>query len=374
MNTPQHLAHYVQPNLPEARIAHQWAKIADYSYRQNKYRTRLVPAFALALFVCCVVAVGWKWMRMASPSTLSGTVVESGTAGTQSLTLPDGSQVELSPSSRLVIDEYSGARVQLTLQKGRVAFEVTHQSRRPFNIDAAGLDITVIGTRFSVSLVPDSQQVTVQVDKGKVKVRNRLSPPDDRVLAAGQSWTSSVVVGPTLGAPTSVDASAQSDEPTSNIAAPEMSSNSELAPSGVNRAAAGTSLTAGVAKSSSESSKELFELAEMARINGKLRDSADALNKLRRTYRSDPRAGLAAFELGRMRMDIFGDVSGSIDALRDAIHLSPGASFREDAESRLVQLYNRQGNFVACQAAKSEYLNHFPRGAANKVVSRLCEH
>jgi tetratricopeptide (TPR) repeat protein len=119
--------------------------------------------------------------------------------------------------------------------------------------------------------------------------------------------------------------------------------------------------------------KDLFELAELARLNGKYRESAEALNKLRRNYRTDPRAGLAAFELGRLRMDSIGDWSGAIDALRDATLLSPNAYFREDAESRLVQLYARQGALDQCRSAKKTYLAHFPEGAASKVVRQLCD-
>ena len=120
--------------------------------------------------------------------------------------------------------------------------------------------------------------------------------------------------------------------------------------------------------------KDLFELAEIARINGKLRDCASALNKLRRNYRNDSRAGLASFELGRLRVDSFGDLSGGADALRDAIQLSPNAPFREDAQARLVQLYERQGQIDQCRSAKQAYLARYPNGAASKVISQSCDH
>jgi transmembrane sensor len=373
MTTPQRLAQFVQPTLPEARIAHQWAKIANTGRRQNRARARLVPAFAFTLLVCFAAAGGWHWYHSASPSALNGTAIESGASGRQSLTLPDDSQIELGPASRMVIDEYTDARVQLTLQKGKANFQVSHQPKRQFSIHAADLDIIVVGTRFTVDLGQSSelQRVTVQVLQGKVTVRNRHAAPDERVLAAGQSWTDGIA-GPTQDLGKAADASASLSEPSDEGAAPEASAETELPGATLGRAAAATALPGTSAKSAAESPKELFELAETSRINGKLHDSADALNKLRRSYRSDPRAGLAAFELGRMRMDIFGDVSGSIDALRDAIQLSPGASFREDAESRLVQLYNRQGNRDACQSERAAYLSRFPHGAASKVVSRLC--
>ena len=120
--------------------------------------------------------------------------------------------------------------------------------------------------------------------------------------------------------------------------------------------------------------KELFESAEIYRLGGRLRESAETLDKLRHIYRSDKRAGLAAFELGRLRMDSFGDLAGAVEAFNDAIRLSPNMSFREDAQARLVQLYDRQGNRAACGNSKADYLRRYPSGAASKVVNQLCEH
>ncbi len=365
MNTPQRLAQYVQPPLHEARIAHQWAKISNASRRNTRPRARLVPAFAVALFLCGTFAVGWHWLRGAA--ALNGTVVESGSSGLQAVTLPDKSRIELGPASRLVIDEYSGARVQLSLKKGKANFEVAHQTRRPFAVLAADLEIFVVGTRFTVALGPESepQRVTVQVEQGKVNVRNRHSTPDERVLAAGQSW--------------SADGSVENNPPVvaNDTTTEDALQDASVQPTPANPESEGptNSLAAGAASASKSSpgAKDLFEAAELARINGNLRASADSLNKLRKSYRSDPRAGLAAFELGRMRMDIFGDVNGSLDALKDAVRLSPNAPFREDAQARLIQLYNRQGNLKACQTEKTVYLAHFPKGAARKVVDRLCE-
>lgn len=371
MTAPQRLAQYVQPTLHEARLVHQWVKIDEQSGRAHIFALpRLPPVFAASLVLCGALAVGWRSFYEGSFGTLTGTVVESDPAGGQVLTLPDGSRIELGMASRLVVDSYDGSRVQVTLQQGRAEFEVAHQIGRRFAVIAGNFEIGVIGTHFAVAVGASSDvgSVTVQVERGKVSVRTRQAVPEERLLGAGQTWSASEGTGSVLQSVSESVASSQ-PEPPPSAALSDDNDKSDAASLSVTATAPETS-NANL-KPNTEA-KDLFELAQLARINGNLRESDDSLNKLRKSFRADPRAGLAAFELGRMRMDIFGDVSGSMDALHDAIKLSPRAPFREDAEARLVQLYHRQGD-SRCQVARAQYLLRFPNGAARKVVSRLCE-
>ena len=369
MSAAPRLAQYVQPRLAEARIAHQWAKLdaADQSSAGAAFHP--MRAMGLGVITVCVLTLGLFFYHPWVTNSISGTTIENARSGSHSLTLPDGTRIELAAASSLVINEYGSSLVRISLKQGQAQFQVAHVAKRPFNVLVAGYEISVMGTRFNVKLesASESPHVTVHVEQGKVSVRARTAPGDEKVLSGGESWTDLPVLS----------SSRASDPSSDSVAEPDSASNnpSFQAPVSIpstNPRAAATLVTSAVARSSHAGPKELFELAETSRINGKLRDSADALNKLRRTYRADARAGLAAFELGQLRMDVFGDLTGSAEALRDAIQLRPGASFREDAESRLVQLYHRQGNREACLAAKAEYLRHFPSGAASKVINQLC--
>ena len=82
--------------------------------------------------------------------------------------------------------------------------------------------------------------------------------------------------------------------------------------------------------------KELFEQARRLWRDGHIREAADAYQALLSSHPRDPRAGLAAFELGRLRMDRLGDMPGAVQALERAVALAPGAELREDAMARLV--------------------------------------
>jgi len=375
MSAPQRLAQYVKPNLPEARVAHQWAKLVNSQRSASHFRPRAVRTFAFAIAFVAVVAFGAQWYRTARATRWDGAVVDTGPAGAQSVTLADGSRIELAPASRLVIDECSPSQVQLSLRHGKAEFQVTHRDGRSFRVLAGAYEISVVGTKFSVALKPnppaDEPQVSVQVEQGKVKVRNQSTPHEERVLTSGESW-----IGGTRGSSTEASArpEAAGDQTQENAseAAPSAAADEgdvALANPG-STASAAANVVPGPLR---VGPRELLEKAELLRISGKSRESAEVLDKLRRTFRTDRRAGLAAFELGRIRMDVFGDLAGSLEALNDAIQLSPGASFREDAQSRLVQIFYRQGNLDRCRNAKLDYLKHFPNGAASKVVSRLCE-
>jgi len=368
MTAPQRLAQFIQPNLHEPRLAHQWARIENSSrHRSKPALTWFAPVLAASLFLCGVLFVGWHWFRTPHSLALNGTVVESSESGSELLTLPDGSRIQLGAASRVVVDTYEANKVQVTLKQGSAEFDVAHQSGRQFAVFAGRFEIAVLGTHFNVSIGTASEpgRVTVQVARGKVSVRNRQSAPDERVLAAGQSWSADERTQPST-APGLAESNSEATAKAESAEEQELAKISPSAP----KASAATTVGVGDSKSATEA-KDLFEAAQLSRINGNLRQSADLLNKLRKSYRSDPRASLAAFELGRMRMDIFGDATGSIDAFRDAIKLSPNATFREDAEARLVQLYHRQGD-KRCEAEKAQYLEHYPNGAARKLVSRLC--
>jgi len=86
-----------------------------------------------------------------------------------SFTLPDGTEGMLNSGSTLAyempfINERS---VALT---GEAWFEVSHDEKHPFMVDAGDLDLTVLGTSFNVSAYPEEGYVEVVLESGKVLV------------------------------------------------------------------------------------------------------------------------------------------------------------------------------------------------------------
>jgi ferric-dicitrate binding protein FerR (iron transport regulator) len=86
-----------------------------------------------------------------------------------SFTLPDGSEGMLNSGSTLTyrMPFSSDRAVSLT---GEAWFEVAHDEKYPFVIEAGDLDLTVLGTTFNVSAYPEEDYIEVVLENGKVLV------------------------------------------------------------------------------------------------------------------------------------------------------------------------------------------------------------
>lgn len=100
----------------------------------------------------------------------------------QTFTLPDSSSVTLAPGSTLRLQKHKDKRlVQMT---GKVYFNVRHDDRAPFRVDAGSGFVKVLGTRFQV----DSRDpISVSVVSGKVLFSAIRSGEEALILTNGQS-------------------------------------------------------------------------------------------------------------------------------------------------------------------------------------------
>lgn len=100
----------------------------------------------------------------------------------QTFTLPDSSSVTLAPGSTLRLQKHKDKRlVQMT---GKVYFNVRHDYRAPFRVDAGSGFVKVLGTRFQV----DSRDpISVSVVSGKVLFSAIRSGEEAMILTKGQS-------------------------------------------------------------------------------------------------------------------------------------------------------------------------------------------
>lgn len=152
---------------------------------------RASPGWRPALLGLCAalaIGIGWiGWQHDAAVATNGEYQTAPGERRT--LTLDDGSRIELNTRSRLEIHYSAGTR-RVTLREGEAMFEVSHDAARPFVVDAGMGTVTVTGTRFDVRR--DTSGVDVSVESGSVNVRgsakdgmkgNASRTPDTRLSA-----------------------------------------------------------------------------------------------------------------------------------------------------------------------------------------------
>ncbi len=102
--------------------------------------------------------------------------------------LPDGSRLRLDTATRIAVTLYRQRR-EVTLAEGQVVFQVQGDAAKPFDVLAGPMQVTVVGTRFSVrhtAGILGDDGVRVAVEEGRVRVR--------RALPAGKT-ASAVAVG-----------------------------------------------------------------------------------------------------------------------------------------------------------------------------------
>jgi transmembrane sensor len=120
-------------------------------------------------------------VMMAGPPDFLTSDHFTGTGELRSITLADGTKVELDADSAIALD-YSNAVRAVRLLRGRAFFDVAKDASRPFTVLAADGSTTALGTRFVVH--EWSGTVTVSVEESAVSVVG----PDraDTVVNAGE--------------------------------------------------------------------------------------------------------------------------------------------------------------------------------------------
>ncbi|HET9930851.1 MAG TPA: FecR domain-containing protein [Polyangiaceae bacterium] len=374
---------HVVVDVSEARIARLWGNVSARLERPRGARRWMMGALAAGTLAAAagVAVVHFRSpSELASPSVWEGARLETA-ADRMSVSLVDGSRLTLDPNSQVAVQDRSTSAVKLVVERGRLACDVTHREGRSFVVVAGGVEVRVVGTLFSVASerAEGAVRVEVNVERGAVEVR---APGESSVarVEAGHSWSqlTRVQTAAASSAPSSAAAPAPSAaEPVPSagmelsVPAPGASAAAlTVAPPSNSRRA--LQVAPAASSSASPSARELFEQASGLWRDGRPAEAAQAYQNLLSTYPRDARAGLAAFELGRLRMDRLGDLPGALKALERALTTAPGSSFREDALARIVRASSTLGNASRCNSAREQYLREFPNGVHRLSVTKAC--
>ena len=166
--------------------------------------------WAASVVLAAAAAVGlsfiYSWHAPAAPAVTSYLQVN------ERLALPDGSRVELKDGSRIVV-QYSDRERRVKLTGGEAQFSVWQDARRPFIVEAGGIEVRAVGTVFNVRLA--DRAVEVLVTEGRVKV-NREPPAAtsggsvaEVMLAAGEQTAVPLAVDAVQAAPVVVPATSE---------------------------------------------------------------------------------------------------------------------------------------------------------------------
>ena len=103
---------------------------------------------------------------------------------TRDVVLKDGTRIAMNGGSRLTV-QLTGDVRRVKMDQAQVAFDVAHDSDRPFLIDVGESQVRVIGTAFDIRR--DETTTRVSVSRGLVQVSDLQTPSRAVRLTVGQS-------------------------------------------------------------------------------------------------------------------------------------------------------------------------------------------
>lgn len=239
------------------------------------------------------------------------------------------------------------------LRSGAARFSVPHDAARPFVVSAGDVTIEDLGTTFTVQFAA-ADRVKVAVEEGRVRVRAREI---DTEVAAGA--TLEVPVTPIPGPP-----------PPKQPRGPRTVAASwrPLAERGQYEEARSALRTAGPSAVRNDPA-DLLLAADAARLSGHPAEAVPYLERVVHGHAHDPRAGLAAFTLGRVLLDELGRPNEAADAF--ALARSFGGPLAEDALAREVEAASRAGDITRSRELALLYRRLYSNGRRAKSVSRF---
>jgi transmembrane sensor len=138
-------------------------------------------AIAAAAAVAAAAVIGWFSFGRLGP----GTTVSTAIGEQASISLPDGSTLELNSNSLAWVGYSKESRV-IHLDRGEAFFKVAHDPQRPFWVVGGGSWVRAVGTAFDVYLKSGGVEVTVSEGTVKVGSADALTggPPSDAAIAS----------------------------------------------------------------------------------------------------------------------------------------------------------------------------------------------
>ncbi len=129
---------------------------------------RWLAAVAASLLVCVALGLSlWAGRNGGDNGAAVTAAYSTGVAQIATVRLPDGSTVALGANSRIAATFNRMARA-IKLERGTAYFDIAHDASRPASVEAANVNLRVLGTAFEVWRGPSG--VRLSVVRGRVAV------------------------------------------------------------------------------------------------------------------------------------------------------------------------------------------------------------
>lgn len=158
-------------------------KLQQHIYANPKSKTTFIRSnsflrvAASTILLCSIGLIWWKITLHPKQKALAPSSLLTSTNANEKKTirLGDGSEIILSPSSRLSYPaKFASSGREISLEEGEAFFKIAHEEKRTFTVQLPGkLYTKVLGTSFTIRALKTSSSMNIAVNTGKVAVGNK---------------------------------------------------------------------------------------------------------------------------------------------------------------------------------------------------------
>ena len=137
--------------------------------------TSFLRIAATTIIVCGIGFGYWKLAPRTKQPAYAQLAVSTNAGEKKTITLSDGSEITLKPSSQLKYPaRFSSASREISLVEGEAFFKIAHDEKRPFSVQLPEkLYTRVLGTSFTIRAFKACRKMNISVSTGKVAVGNK---------------------------------------------------------------------------------------------------------------------------------------------------------------------------------------------------------
>jgi hypothetical protein len=305
----------------------------------------------------------------------------------------DGSSITVAPRTRARVTSLEATGAHVLIERGRAVVAVVHRENTRWEIAAGPFQVSVLGTRFTVSWDPEGEVLRLHLREGQVLVSGSFLQNPQRVSqgqtlrafcregrseivelengggAEQPSSAASIATPSTLVQPDALKPREVEGELRSPGSQPLRQSWLDLAAAGKFREAVASAEHGGFeAECRRASGRDLLTLGDAARL-------AQNPTRARQAYLAAhdklPGGGRATYGLGLVAFDQQRDLAEAAKWFEIYVARNSRGGLRGEAQGRLIEAYQRLGNSEKARRVAQQYLIEYPTGAHAALARQL---